>query len=510
MVWIASDHVFWRDEIRAFTLALQGDTMAAMVRGVQGEGHPALWYVLLRLAHDFVPVREVLPVVAGLIAVAAMALLVWRAPFPPLVIALILFGQAGLIEYAVTARNYGISMLLLFALAAAYPRFRDRGPVLGILLALLCNTNVPSVLLAGAFLLFWLIELIGEHGARLRAYRVFALNAALALIGVLACVVTVYPPANDAAVAAPPESLLTVLGALFAPGSAFPDLAPLLFASPDLWRTILSLIIVGSLIGLIRAPGAFLSALAVILSFELFFVLIYPGGYRHQALLLIYLVAMYWLVALGRGGRWPERLRVRQTPLLRAAIAAGGWCFVALLALQIPNSVSLASMHAAGVPESRIIDLVALLERERLTDAILVAEPAVLLEPLPYYTSNPIYLMRERRFGQVVRFTRLARNDFSPDDVLAAARALRERYRRPVVIVMQHRLDPAAPPLLDQRTYGQTFAIDPGQVRRFLAATRLLARFPPASSDENYDVYVLADPPAISPASSDNAPAPAH
>ena len=238
MVWIASDHVFWRDEIRAFSLALQGETMAEMVRGVQGEGHPALWYILLRLAHDLVPIREVLPIVAGLIAVAAMALLVWRAPFPPLVVALILFGQAGLIEYAVTARNYGISMLLLFALAAAYPRFRDRGPVLGLLLALLCNTNVPAVLLAGAFMLFWLIELIGEHKANWRRYRVFAMNAGIMLVGVIACIVTVYPPANDGAVAAPPESLLTVFGALLAPGSSFVDLAPLLLGTEAVgeWR----------------------------------------------------------------------------------------------------------------------------------------------------------------------------------------------------------------------------------------------------------------------------------
>lgn len=495
MVWIASDHVFWRDEIRAFTLALQGDSLVEMLRGVQGEGHPALWYILLRLAHDIAPVREVLPVMAALIAVGAMGLLVWRAPFPPLVLALILFGHAGLIEYAVIARNYGISMLLLFALAAAYPRHRDRGPVLGLLLALLCNTNVPAVLLAGAFMLFWLIELIGEHGAELRRYRTFALNAAIMLVGVVLCVVTVYPPANDAAVTTPPSDLAELLAPLLLPSLSFPDLAPLLLGTGDGARAILSLLIVGSLIGLIRAPGAFLSSLAVLLSFKLFFLLIYPGGYRHQALLLVYLVTMYWLVANGRGGRWPERLAIRPGGPLRFVPPAGSWCFVALLALQLPNSWSLASMHAAGVPESRVIDLAALLERERLNDAILVGEPAVLLEPLPYYAANPLYLMREQRFGQVVRFTRLARNHFSLDDVLAEAEALRARHRRPVVIVLQHELNPAAPPLLDQRTYGQTFAMDAEQVRRFLAATRLLARFPPASSDENYDVYLLPRPP---------------
>ena len=79
-VWFASRHVFWRDEVRAFSLALAGDGLPAMLRGVQGEGHPAIWYLLLRVGHMIAPVREVLPAMAVLVAAAAMALLVFRSP----------------------------------------------------------------------------------------------------------------------------------------------------------------------------------------------------------------------------------------------------------------------------------------------------------------------------------------------------------------------------------------------------------------------------------------------
>src|ERR1700739_2024372 len=44
-------HVMWRDEVRALTIALNGDDLIAMLRGLHGEGHPALWYLLLRGAH---------------------------------------------------------------------------------------------------------------------------------------------------------------------------------------------------------------------------------------------------------------------------------------------------------------------------------------------------------------------------------------------------------------------------------------------------------------------------
>jgi hypothetical protein len=44
------------------------------------------------------------------------------------------------------ARNYGIGMLILFALAIAYQRWRGRGVALGALLFLLANTNVIATI----------------------------------------------------------------------------------------------------------------------------------------------------------------------------------------------------------------------------------------------------------------------------------------------------------------------------------------------------------------------------
>src|SRR5215475_6529178 len=43
-------HVFWRDEVRALSIALQGDNLIEMFRAGQGEGHPFIWYIILRSA----------------------------------------------------------------------------------------------------------------------------------------------------------------------------------------------------------------------------------------------------------------------------------------------------------------------------------------------------------------------------------------------------------------------------------------------------------------------------
>ena len=130
-LWLASvgalawRHVIWRDEARALSFATQGEDWIAMLRGLHGDWHPALWYLLLRAAYGIVGRPEVLPLLAFAIAVAAAWLLVWRSPFPRALIALILASHFFIYEFSVMARNYGIGMLILFALAIAYERSRD-------------------------------------------------------------------------------------------------------------------------------------------------------------------------------------------------------------------------------------------------------------------------------------------------------------------------------------------------------------------------------------------------
>src|SRR5262249_3097672 len=176
--------------------------------------HPALWYLLLRGAYFIVGSPTILPLVSITIAAAAALLLVLRSPFRWWMIALLLSSNFLLFEYSVMARNYGISVLLLFTIANYYPCYRDRGVLLGILLAILANTNAHSVLLVGAFLLFWLIDIVYEYGIRWTpALRIFLLNVAVSAVGIAACFATIYPTYNDAIFEAVPEgaSLLKLL-----------------------------------------------------------------------------------------------------------------------------------------------------------------------------------------------------------------------------------------------------------------------------------------------------------
>ncbi|HEX5184514.1 MAG TPA: hypothetical protein VFW19_15365 [Allosphingosinicella sp.] len=489
-------HVFWRDEVRALSIALAGDSVPAMLRVLHGEGHPALWYLMLRGAHAIVPVRQVLPAVGFAVGAAAMAILAWRAPFRPWLVALILFGAFGLYEYAVVARNYGIAMLVLFALAAVYRRWRDRGIAIGLILFLLCNTNVPAALLAACFLLFWLVELVGEEGLRWhRKYGLFLLNSAVAAIGALVAFLTVYPPIHDAAVTRFPGGITPaiVLKSLTTPAYSFWDLMPPFVHGGPVPAALLSILLIGAIVALVRTPGGFLAGLAAFLGFEAFFQLVYPGYYRHEALLLVFFLILHWLAAEGRGGRWPENWRIGQ--VFGRVADAGLAMFVILLALQLFTSFGLVAADLAGIPYSRARDLAALLARNRLTNAVLIADPDTDLEAVPYYANNPLYQMRAQAFSHVVRFTLHGRLHLSLDDYLADGRRL-QASGRPVVVILHARLPDRPVGFHVHEANIWNLSGTPDQMRRFAAATTRLARFAPAVTDESYDVYLLNPPTA--------------
>lgn len=503
LVW---NHVVWRDEVRAYSFALQGRNVVAMLRGLHGEGHPALWYLLIRAGHSLLPRPQALQTVAFLVAFVSMLLLVLRSPFSPIALALLLSSRFALYEYSVMARNYGISMLILFLIAMLYPRHRDRGLLIGALLFLLANTNVHSVLLVGAFLVFWLFDLLWNSPApRRQALRNYFFNAAVAVFGIMLCAVTVLPTINDAGSLSHPHGialLAYLFSSLIEPAQSFSHL--LLFHYVQLllehfsllhqpylaiFVTLMSLLLFASTLGLVRRPAALLASWLALIGITLFFAVLYPGYDRHEDLWLIFLIAMYWIA-----GRSSPPTSTTPHPAIQAIQASGYVALMLVLVLQtIAGLIAIKPLLRRVVPEGRARDLGQLISSNpELQNAILVADPDYLLESVPYYASNPTYLIREHRFGNIVHFTRKATLNQSLDDILNQAQQLHASTGKPVIILMQDRLEPSAPPEVRPEAYDWNFSTTPQQVRRFLASTRLIKSFGPVSdNEETFDVYTL-------------------
>jgi hypothetical protein len=533
-------HVVWRDEMRALSFALQGRNLFEMWGAVRGDAHPLLWPLMLRIAHMLVPVPQVLPFVAFAVAAAAAWLLVMRSPFALVVMALILLSRFFLFEYSVMARNYGISMLLMFAFAALYKRHRDHGFALGILLFLLCNTNVHSVVLAGALMLFWLIDIVGETGFRWSAgLRTVLLNATIMFGGVVACVLTVYPTFNDAAV--PNFSRTISSGAvwltLINPAPYYDTQFILKRLANELMgplavvalEAIDSAILFGSTLGLVHRPAALVAAIVGLLGLGEVLTLFEEVGdmYRHQTLWLCFLISLYWIAlkdepgacasqrteldalfgaggaqtpsqprATGASSSWiagmlpgliPARTHSR-TDILRSM---GYSLFLLLLGIQAGKGVATVVGGFHGEPAGRTREFATFVKsRPDLQDAIILGDPDYLIEPLRYYLGNETYLPREGRFGAYAKFTKKARTTQTLDDLYADSCRLQSSTGKPVIILLSLRLKNVSPNTVFKSSYNWTLTTTPEQVERFLGSTQLLASYGPAETDETYDAYL--------------------
>lgn len=479
--WLAWNHVPWRDEARAWSLMMMGRDWPDLFRAVHGEGHPYLWYVILRAGWDLFGVRQVLPVAGFLIGTAAAALLIWRGPFRLLALTLMVFSAWLGFEYVAIARNYGMSALLMFVIAALWPRIRDRF-WLGVLLLLLCNTNVPSVFLAGALLLYRFLELWSEQSPRRGgAWARFVGNALLALAGVILCFLAVYPPVNSAAAStqAQPLTALNLLLALISSQRSFITVG---FGDLALSAQIF---LFGSLLIFARRPPAFAAALAGLVGIKLFYFFVYPGYYRHSALFFAFMVALVWIEADKR------RRAHSQTPAPAPSETAGSWLFLILLGAQSLTFLLqpvYATLH--GIPYSNSARLSAILDRPEYRRSLLMIDPDTYGEAVAYQTGRPYWLIRQDRPGTLTPLVTLHQPPVTLTGILARAETLRRHTGAPVIIALRLPID-----RIDSGSFAMIYDTDrtvltPASVADFKARTRKLATFDTAQSDERFSVYV--------------------
>jgi hypothetical protein len=538
-------HEYWRDEIRAYCFARDSHTLAELLRRLEDEGHPALWHLLLYAGDALTGSKLILPVVSLVIAAGAVALLVFRAPLPLWLKALFVLGGLPLYEYSVVARNYGISMLLLFVFAAWYPgRARPAiALVLGLTLAALANTNVHSLLLACLLLALWIWDhlVAARTPARTRATIGVWLAVATLALGALVAIATSWPSdrilPSDPTHYTPGHVVRALVATLGDPAGGFRALAPRV---PGVVVTAIlaNAILAWALLGLVGRPALAVLATAAVVALGALFAIVYPGGYRHQGLLLTFLLTLYWLRFQTTESaqavesdppaplvRW-HRLRIFGGLAILLAIALGLGLYHLGRDLVYPQSASLAFGEF-------------LRTHREYRGAVLIGEPDFLLESVPYYADNPIYVAREQRFGDTIRFTRASQARLGLGELLRTAARLRTppvivgvgpaassrepgNQPRRVLVALGHLpgFDPArgVDPTLglvqsgtrgtdDQAglrqlaySYGRTFAWSSAELAAWRASTVLVGRFDDhVLGDERYVVYEVIGAPPIEP-----------
>ena len=243
------------------------------------------------------------------------------------------------------------------------------------------------------------------------------------------------------------------------------------------------LILLLAIAGLAYRPLLAFAGLAAMWGLSLFFVGVYPSGYRHQGLLLIFLLTLYWLAeARSDPSRWP-----RGTSWLRRL-----GLYVVLPLLLLINCVlgAQAAIDERRQPYSSSHQLAEILNsRDDLKQAVVVSELDYMLEALPYYVANRLYLVRLSRYDNLANWTRQQKLDLSLGELLLTARRLRSETGSPIVILLQDPLDRPQGDVLHY--YGYRFTWNEAELAQLRREASHLASLRNAITDENYDVYLL-------------------
>jgi len=157
-------HEPWFDEAQAWAIARSGTIKEILFDIPHYEGHPPLWHlILVPFAKLGAPYELSLAAVNIFFMTLAVAVLLFKSPFPKLIRCLLPFNFFLFYQYGVVSRPYCILVLAIFLAAVCYKN-RNEHPVKYLLcLALMCAVHSYGLIIAGCLCIVWLIEIFTEY-----------------------------------------------------------------------------------------------------------------------------------------------------------------------------------------------------------------------------------------------------------------------------------------------------------------------------------------------------------
>lgn len=186
LIFIACFHEPWFDEAEAWQIARCASIKKILFEIPHYEGHPQLWHLLLAVfAKSGAPYELSLKGINIAIISGAMAVLLFKSPFPKIIRCLLPFNYFFFYQYGVISRPYSILLLAIFLTAAGY-RERNTHPWKYILpLCLLCLSSAYGIIIAGGLCLVWTFEIISELAKEKKFNTVFKDMRVYSLVTIL-------------------------------------------------------------------------------------------------------------------------------------------------------------------------------------------------------------------------------------------------------------------------------------------------------------------------------------
>lgn len=276
-------HEPWFDEAQAWLIARDTDPLG-LFRILPYEGQPGLWQLLLMLPARLLPYRA-LNWISGLLGTLGAYVFVRRSPFPLAVKVLVPFTYFFFYQYGVVARNYALLPVVLFSLAAIYPKRHEHPAQFALLLFVLANTSTHGFLIAGTLLGILTAEALRDARKHLRRpRRSEALSILLLGLAMGAIALSMIPP--------PDRSFATNRAGMVNPRSVFTSAGGMLNRSMADNRMVLLAVMAASTWFLRSRRVLHLYALPT-LAVLAFFAFVHNAPWQEGVLLLIWIFALW-------------------------------------------------------------------------------------------------------------------------------------------------------------------------------------------------------------------------
>lgn len=387
-----ANHEIWRDEMRALSIAIQSPGYLELPGFLLNEGHPVLWYYLLKISYSIFHSTYVLPVLSIIFAAGIAWLLLIRSPFPILISALIVFGTWGLYEFGINCRNYGIAAFLILMFAHLRSKKPESVILQSIILAIAAQANIYAAIMAMLLACWMVFETYTTGGNLKKVLAGFGIIAASFLF-----VAYVTMPGSDSLVLVNDQQNLKVVFKVWDVGYGFTDLLSQWFPTHN--RAVVTVVLWLSVLVFIPKPKV-MALLAISLMVMSFFALYYRMNFlQHQGMWIYTYLALVWI------NYKDIREFLVSKHWLTYLSYAGLLAFTFILVCNFGKGKDAYNYDLIGL-RSDSKDAGKWFAANIKPDDIIISEPDYMMESAVYYKYHPYYLPREKRFNTFVHFTR--------------------------------------------------------------------------------------------------------
>jgi hypothetical protein len=183
------NHEPWKDELQAWVIARDSNSIGSLLHNLQFDGHPALWHFVLMLTSKVFDNPAAMQWVHFISACAVAYIIIFKSPFSMFQKAAIVFGYFFLFEYNVISRDYSFGIFFYLLILLEMQNIRSSYWRIAIYFILACNSNLYAGLLAA--ILFGVLMLSWVTG-RMKKQEISLSKISIIAAGVLIGITTLY------------------------------------------------------------------------------------------------------------------------------------------------------------------------------------------------------------------------------------------------------------------------------------------------------------------------------